>query len=244
MAPSFVTALPVYNEEAHIVEVLDQIRRESSEILIVDDGSTDRTPQLLAAEPGIHVIRHESNLGYGAALHTAFQFAIDRQTDVLVTIDCDGQHEPRLISNLVQAVCLEDDEPADIVSGSRYLKHFAHADAPPEDRQRINRAMTDLLNRELGLNLTDAFCGFKAYRRIALEKLKITEPGYGMPLQLWVQAVCLGFRIVEYPVPLIYLDEERSFGGSLDDANRRVAYYREVLDRELSAFRSISRDYL
>ena len=54
-----------------------------------------------------------------------------------------------------------------------------------------------------------------------------------MPLQVWVQAVAAGLRIVEFPVPLVYLEEERSFGGSLDDARRRMAYYTEVLDREL-----------
>ena len=70
---------------------------------------------------------------------------------------------------------------------------------------------------------------------LPLEQLHITEDGYAMPLQLWVQAWALGFRIVEFPVPLVYLEEERSFGGSLDDAERRLRYYREVLDRELAA---------
>jgi dolichol-phosphate mannosyltransferase len=64
-----------------------------------------------------------------------------------------------------------------------------------------------------------------------LRKLDITEPGYGMPLELWVQAVYYGFRIEEVSVPLIYLDEKRAFGGSLDDSNRRRAYYYEVIER-------------
>ena len=95
--------------------------------------------------------------------------------------------------------------------------------------------MTRFLNEKLNLKLTDTFCGFKAYRTNALENLKITELGYGMPLQFWVQAVQLGMRITEFPVPLIYLDEERSFGGSLDDTERRLRYYHEVMDRELNA---------
>ena len=91
--------------------------------------------------------------------------------------------------------------------------------------------MTRFLNQNLGLNLTDTFCGFKAYRTHAIENLNITELGYAMPLQLWVQAVQLGLRISEFPVPLIYLDEERSFGGSLDDSERRLQYYYEVMNR-------------
>ena len=87
----------------------------------------------------------------------------------------------------------------------------------------------------LGLKLTDSFCGFKAYRVSSLPAFDVTELGYAMPLQHWVQAVAAGLKIVEFPVPLVYLEEERSFGGSLDDAERRMRYYLEVLGRELCA---------
>lgn len=237
MSMRCLTALPVYNEERHLPEVLATVRQYSGDILVVDDGSRDRTPVLLKAEPGIETIRHERNLGYGAALRSAFNFALGHNYDVLVTIDCDGQHEPRLIPELAAAVFPENAPPVDIVSGSRYLQQFSGDSLPPADRRRINRAITDLLNTRLGLNLTDAFCGFKAYRVESLRKLDITELGYAMPLQLWVQAAANGLRIVEFPVPLIYLEEERSFGGSLDDANRRLAYYHEVLEREMAKLR-------
>ncbi len=95
--------------------------------------------------------------------------------------------------------------------------------------------ITQQLNECFGLGLTDSFCGFKAYRAEALRQFEITEPGYAMPLQLWVQAVRHGMNIVEFPIPLVYLDENRSFGGSLDDATRRLAHYQEVLKREMDA---------
>jgi glycosyltransferase involved in cell wall biosynthesis len=235
MKPRLLTALPVYNEESHLTDVLAAVRKYADDILVVDDGSLDSTPELLRKERGLHVVTHVPNRGYGAALKSAFQFAVEHGYDVLVTIDCDGQHEPRLIPELAARVFEEGVQPADIVSGSRYLQAFEGDSSPPEERRRINQTITKLLNQRLNLNLTDAFCGFKAYRVDALPRLHITEYGYAMPLQLWVQAVRAGFRIVEHPVPLIYLDESRSFGGSLDDANRRLAYYREVLDRELEA---------
>ena len=100
----------------------------------------------------------------------------------------------------------------------------------------INRDITALLNDRLDLQLTDAFCGFKAYRVESLRHFDVTELGYAMPLQHWVQAVAAGLRIVEFPVPLVYLEEERSFGGSLDDARRRKAYYLEVFEREFRHF--------
>ncbi len=159
MATRFLTALPVYNEAAHAGGVLDQVLRYSPEVLVVDDGSTDGTSELLAARSDIRYVRHGKNQGYGAALRTAFEYSLNEGYDVLVTIDCDGQHEPQRIPEFVAA-----SERAQIVSGSRYLEVFDDQSMPPEDRRRINMQITAELNQRLGLNLTDAFCGFKAYR--------------------------------------------------------------------------------
>ena len=235
MTPRVLTALPVFNEKRHLIEVLNEVRQHTREILVIDDGSTDGTQELLACERDIYVLRHQQNQGYGAALRSAFQYAFAGQYDVLVTVDCDGQHEPKLIPELAAAVYDREDQPADIVSGSRYLKAFPGASVPPVERRRINLQVTEWLNEWFQLALTDSFCGFKAYRVDALARLRITELGYAMPLQLWVQAAALKLKVVEFPVPLVYLDEERSFGGSLDQAERRLAYYREVLDREIAS---------
>jgi glycosyltransferase involved in cell wall biosynthesis len=231
----YLTALPVYNEARHIPEVLSEVRRYSQDVLVVNDGSKDETANVLAREPGIIVVTHPENRGYGAALATAFEFAIKNAYDVLVTIDCDGQHQPQLIPELAAAVFPPGQPPIDIVSGSRYLKVFEGNSRPPEERRKINGEITQIVNDRLCLDLTDAFCGFKAYRVESLKKLKITDTGYAMPLQLWVQAAALGLRIVEFGVPLVYLDEKRSFGGSLDDGRRRMAHYLSVLDKEIEA---------
>ncbi len=221
----FLTAIPVYNEERHLEGVLDEVRRYSPRILVINDGSTDRTVDLLARQSGLSVITHPQNRGYGAALISAFAHALAQpDVDVLVTMDCDGQHEPSRIPVLLEAL-----HDADIVSGSRYLRDFRQDALPPQDRRRINREITADLNARLGLQLTDAFCGFKAYRRSALARLHITETGWGMPLQLWVQAARAGLRVKEVGVPRLYLDPNRAFGGVLDDATVRLAYYRKVI---------------
>jgi glycosyltransferase involved in cell wall biosynthesis len=221
----FLTAIPVYNEERYLHKVLQEVRRYSPEILVVNDGSTDRTSELLSREQGLTVITHPVNRGYGAALVSAFHHAVCHGYDVLVTMDCDGQHEPARIPVLLEAI-----HDADIVTGSRYLRDFRQESLPtPEDRLFINQAITREINEEFGLSLTDAFCGFKAYRASALAKLNITETGWGMPLQLWVQAAKANLRIKEIGVPRIYLDPKRTFGGMLNDADKRLAYYRQII---------------
>jgi glycosyltransferase involved in cell wall biosynthesis len=223
----FLTAIPVYNEERHLESVLNEVRRYSPNILVVNDGSTDRTVELLDRQHDVHIVTRPHNRGYGAALMSAFQWFLDSNFDVLITMDCDGQHEPGRIPVLLEAL----DAQTDIVSGSRYLRDFRQASLPtPADRQQINRIITSELNERLGLNLTDAFCGFKAYRRCPLTRLRITETGWGMPLQLWVQAGWHGLRVKEVAVPRIYLDPKRTFGGMLNDAGERLAYYRRVID--------------
>jgi dolichol-phosphate mannosyltransferase len=219
-----LTAIPVYNEERHLATVLREVLRYTPEILVVNDGSTDRTPELLARQDGVRVVTHPQNRGYGAALMSAFAYVLDHDFDVLVTMDCDGQHEPARIPVLLEAI-----HDCDIVSGSRYLRDFRQDTLAPEDRRRINRQVTEGLNARFGLCLTDAFCGFKAYRTEALRRLRITETGWGMPLQLWVQAAYLRLRIKEVGVPRVYLDPNRAFGGVLDDAEERLAYYRGVI---------------
>ena len=223
-----LTAIPVYNEQSHLEPVLKEVLRHAGDVLVVDDGSTDRTPELLRAFPNVQVIRHERNLGYGAGLRSAFARTIEAGYDGLVTIDCDGQHEPSLIPMI--AARLSD---ADIVSGSRYLKVFDPSQVPPVERRRINIEVTRWLNECLGFDLTDAFCGFKAYRSSALSRVEITDLGYAMPLQVWVQAAAQGMSIVEVPVPLVYLDESRAFGGALDDASYRLTHYRTVFNDAL-----------
>ena len=225
-----LTALPVYNEAKSVHQVLDEVSRFSKDVLVVDDGSTDGTLDLLKKRDDIYLEVHPQNKGYGAALATAFEYAAKNGYDVVVTIDCDGQHEPQRIPQFVEAVR----ENVDIVSGSRYLKQYDSDSVPPEQRRMINQIITSEINKQLCFKLTDAFCGFKAYRVDALQRMELTEPGYAMPLELWVQAAAADLEIVELPVPLIYLDEKRSFGGVLDDGDTRLKYYREVVAKSIA----------
>jgi glycosyltransferase involved in cell wall biosynthesis len=222
--------IPVYNEARYVRSVLAAVRAHATDILVVDDGSTDGTADLLRHEPGIHVIAHRENRGYGQSLIDAFAFADAHGYDWVVTLDCDEQHEPAQIPEFIAAACEND---ADVISGSRYLRQFDGDDAAPPERRQINETVNSLLSQTLGLHLTDSFCGFKAHRVAAMRRLHLDEPGYAFPLQFWVECVRAGLRIRELPVRRIYRDKNREFGGTLDDPAARLAHYLAVFVRAL-----------
>lgn len=232
---NMLIAVPVFNEEKYVVQVLSEIRKYGHDVLVIDDGSTDGTAGLLRRVQGVKTLTHPENRGYGQSLIDAFGYAGELGYEWVLTMDCDEQHEPARIPDFYRAVGQDD---ADIISGSRYLNVVSDADAPPPDRRNINRVITDLLNATLGLELTDSFCGFKAHRVAAMRKLHLTIPGYAFPMQFWVQAVAQGLRIREIPVKLIYKDATRHFGGILDDPTARLQHYLELLTEELRAVRS------
>lgn len=234
-------AVPVYNEQQYVEKVISEIALHAdcggSDVLVIDDGSSDQTPSLLAKQP-VDVVRHKVNLGYGRSIRDAFRWAQSYGYDWLITMDCDEQHEPQSLPDFRRAIQRDD---ADVISGSRYLRNDAltTADgAPPPDRRKINTAVTqwvnDRLATHLGTTITDAFCGFKAFRVSALDALELDVDGYAIPLQFWVQAAAAKLRIAEVPIRLIYKDMNRSFGGPLDNPEARIAHYREVFDTELA----------
>jgi len=232
---SVLIAIPIYNEQDHVQSVLEKVREYADHILVLDDGSTDRTPDILnelKGPMGLDIIRHESNMGYGCSIRQAYQRALRDGYDWVITMDCDFQHEPERLPDFFAAIERDD---LDIISGSRYLNAETDwdADLPPADRRAINATITQEINDRLGLKLTDGFCGFKAHRVSSMAKLELTDDGYAFPMQLWVQAIANNLRIGEIPVELIYNDLNRTFGGGLDDPETRLTHYRCVMYRAM-----------
>ncbi len=224
--------VPIYNEEKYLTGVLDEVRKHISptaHVVVINDGSTDHSGEILDSIPGMTVLTHSDNMGYGRTLIDGFQYAIGNGFEIAITIDCDWQHEPHLIGEFEREI-----SGCDIVSGSRYLK--PSNETPPAERAEINRKITHRINDITGLNITDAFCGFKAYRVEALKKLDLTEPDYGMPLQLWIQAAAHGLRVKEVPVGLVYFDHSRDFAGELRNPTQRLRYYLSIIEKESARF--------
>jgi dolichol-phosphate mannosyltransferase len=225
-----VVLIPVYNEEEHLEGLLSRLREcYDGDVLFVDDGSADCSPCVLKnlADFRTRVIEQPENRGYGATLLRGFAEVIAAGYDYVITMDSDGQHRPDWVPEFFAAA------PGwDVVSGSRYRTDMNGNGTAPADRRAINAKITQLINKYTGYSLTDAFCGFKAYRVAALSRLSLTETGYGMPLQFWIQAKHFGLNVTELPVSRIYDDPNRRFGNGLDDPEVRFRYYLDTIERE------------
>lgn len=227
----FAVILPVYNEAGTLQKVLNRLLGvPGARLVVVDDGSTDATREILKKHDACHVIRHEKNEGYGASLWDGFRFARKQGFSFCITMDSDEQHEPDYIPCFLQKL-----ENADVVSGSRYLDPSLWRSEPPPDRWEINRLITERLCRITGFSLTDGFCGFKGYRTEIFEKMTLTEKGYAFPVQFWIQAAKARLRVVECAVPLIYRDYSRNFHRQYVGKEDRLRHYLEVLEREARA---------
>jgi len=226
-----LAAIPIFNE-TDVCNVIQRVNNFHLDVLVIDDGSTNDIHKDLVNLGSIHILTHSRNLGYGKTIIDAFTFAIKNEYDYLLTIDGDGQHEPQEISLFLKEIPFYD---CDILSGSRYYFSTKIKNEFPQERYLINKEITGIINRITGFNVTDAFCGFKAYKVEKLKLMHLTEHGYGMPLQLWIQACKSGLRVREIPVKLIYKDLLKQFKGTLKNPVTRLNYYKNIIEKEITS---------
>jgi glycosyltransferase involved in cell wall biosynthesis len=166
---------------------------------VVDDGSTDDTA-LIAEALGAEVVKHERNLGYGAALRSCFEAARDLGADVIVTLDADGQHDPDQIPRVAEPV---KRGLADLVVGSRFLEENNRAEAPAHRRLGI-KVLTELTGAASKVAISDAQSGFRAYGRNAIERILPAEQGMGASVEVLIKASQCQLRILEVPITVRY----------------------------------------
>jgi glycosyltransferase involved in cell wall biosynthesis len=187
-----VVGIPAFNEEHSIARMILESQKFADAVVVCDDGSSDMTGEI-AKRLGADVVKHEQNLGYGAAVKSLFRHALELGADVLVTLDGDGQHDPAEIPDVVKPIF---NGMADVVVGSRFVNDRGTAEMPLYRRFGA-KLITKLANGSSKKNVSDAQSGFRAYSRQALDHLSIVEVGMGASVEILLEAGKHGLKISE-----------------------------------------------
>lgn len=211
-----IAAMPAYNEEKYVGSLVLQARQYADRIIVIDDGSRDRTAKI-AELAGAAVIRHEENKGYGAAIQRILTEAKKREPDILVLLDADSQHDPDEIPSLTKTI----GEGFDVVIGSRKIRR---KDIPSLRRtgQKILSYFTHILS---GKKLSDTESGFRAFSREAIARLNPKEKGMAISAEIISEATAKGLRVTEVPISAIYIKD----GSTLNPVRHACGVLHRIL---------------
>jgi len=198
-----IIGIPAFNEEKNIAAIIVRLKKKYDHVIVCDDGSSDMT-QDIASSLGALVVKHPTNLGYGAAIKTIFNEARKIDGDVLVTFDADGQHKISEIDSVLEPI---SENKADIVIGSRFLGNTKDL---PKYRKIGIKTITSLTNTLTGSNITDAQSGFRAYSKKVLNEISPTESGMGISTEILIKSSKKQMRISEVPITISYEDNTPS----------------------------------
>lgn len=207
--------IPAYNEEDAISKVLEEVKKYSENIIVIDDGSVDRTSRL-AKEGGAKVLRHAVNMGAGFATITANDYAVGRGFDVIVNLDSDGQHSA---SAVPEGVAMLKTGGFDIVLGSRFLEGTKQM---PVMLKLGNRFLTFMNRQMFGSDISDTQSGFRIVTADAWKKLSPESIGYPICSEISARIGMKRLKYAEIPIETIYLDKFK--GTTMFDGIRIFAH--------------------
>ena len=195
---NITVGIPAYNEEKNIASIIVKLKKIVDTIIVCNDGSNDSTSEI-AKNLGVIVIDHSKNLGYGAGIHSIFRKAKEINSDVLVTIDADGQHRIEDIKKVVEPI---EKGEADLIIGSRFLDTTQKQ--IPGYRKIGIKLITKVTNSSLKNKITDSQSGFRAYSKNVVSKLNVSDTGMGISTEILIKSSAHGFRIAEVPITVLY----------------------------------------
>jgi glycosyltransferase involved in cell wall biosynthesis len=193
-----LVCIPAFNEAGTIAEVIWKSRKYANDIIVYDDGSTDNTYEA-ATSAGAIVIRNPENKGYGVAIRSLFQAAKEKNADIMVTLDSDGQHDPDQIAQVIEPL----KQGFDIVIGSRFLKRDGK-EKVPRYRSFGIKTITKVTQAASYHGLTDSQSGFRAYSKNALSKINLFEDGMAVSVEILLRAKEKNLSTTEVPITINY----------------------------------------
>jgi glycosyltransferase involved in cell wall biosynthesis len=199
---------PTYNEAKAIGEVISQIRAHNLEIIVVDDGSKDRTSEI-ARSCGATVLKNETNQGKGASLIKGFNYALTQDFDAVITMDGDGQHLP---SDIPYFIRLATYSSSGIFIGNRMSK----PKSMPLSRFLTNKFMSWLISKVAKQNIPDTQCGFRLIKKDVLKSIEFKTRKYETESEILIKASRLGFKIESVPIKSVYADEKSQINPFID----------------------------
>lgn len=210
--------IPAFNEERTIRQVVKGCLNHVENVLVVDDGSTDRTADQ-AERAAARIIRLPENRGKGHALKAGFRFAIDQGYDWVITMDGDAQHDPEDLP-----ACLGALNGLDLLLGNR----MTDTSSMPLLRRFANRLSTWLVSRAAGIRIHDSQTGFRAYSRRLLERLELRSGGYDLESEVIIAAARSGLRVGQFPIRTVYAGETSRFRTFRDSARFFATVLRSI----------------
>jgi glycosyltransferase involved in cell wall biosynthesis len=208
---SIWVVIAAFNEAAVIESIVSDIVRRNYFVVLVDDGSRDKTGQIALAA-GATVVTHPVNLGQGAALQTGIKFALQQGADAIVTFDADGQHRPSDIARLVDAL---EQSNADYVLGSRFL---GSSRGMPLRRRLLLHAAIWFTRTVTGLRLSDTHNGLRAMSREGAQRISLRQNRMAHASELLQQIAASGLPYIEVPVTIEYTRYSLAKGQGLADS--------------------------
>ena len=215
--------IPGYNEEGRIGEVVRRVKVYLPDVLVVDDGSADRTSDE-AREAGADVVRLDANRGKGVALRQGFAYAKEKGFDWVITLDADGQHDPADIPRFVEAYGRTG---MPVLVGNR----MADAATMPRIRRWTNAFMSRLLSREMGQYVPDTQCGYRLYRADVLPFLETESTRFAAESESLLHVAALDLDIGAVPITTIYIEGRESHINPFRDTIRFFAMLRNYRRR-------------
>lgn len=204
-----VIIIPAYNEGKTIFEVITKTKKFASNILVVDDGSGDNT-SAEAARAGAKVVKHKVNLGKGAALKTGCDYILTRGVKKIITMDADGQHDPKEIPSFLSAL-----DQHDIAFGSRKAPT-----SMPGVFKFGNKAITKTLQLLYGVTVEDSQCGYRSFRTAVYPQLRWDATDYYVETEMAIRAGKKKMKHTTIPIETIYADKYK--GTTILDGVRIV----------------------